>query len=95
MLQSRRKLYESFGLFCPNDRLEHLEKVREEDVLINWNEPLYVNFVHSEIAVKLERLYGDGGMVEQIPGDVWACDEPERTEQFDEAEKTDLDVQVT
>ncbi|XP_031787670.1 uncharacterized protein LOC100114973 isoform X1 [Nasonia vitripennis] len=87
-------LYESVGAFCPNDRLECLRLLREEDVLINWNKPLYINFVHSEIADELSRLYAGQGSVERVLGDVWACDEPEKTEQSDEEGTGDIEVQV-
>ncbi|XP_014210035.1 uncharacterized protein LOC106640486 [Copidosoma floridanum] len=88
-------LYESVGTFCPNDRLDCLQLLREEDVLVNWAKPLYINFVHSDIAEELARLYEGHGSIERVYGDVWACDEPEKTEQSDDEVGPDnVDVQV-
>lgn len=85
------------GAFCPNDNLECMSLLRGEDKLINWNKPLYINFVHSKIADELMRLYEGHGSVEQVLGDVWACDEPEKTEQYEDEPpmEADVDVQVT
>ncbi|KAJ8668143.1 hypothetical protein QAD02_009806 [Eretmocerus hayati] len=88
-------LYESFGVFCPNERLECLRLLHEEDILIDWSKPLYINFVHSKIAEELMRLYEGRGIVEQVLGDVWACEEPEKTEQMSDDEIIDdVEVQV-
>ncbi|XP_066587256.1 uncharacterized protein [Prorops nasuta] len=88
-------LYESVGVFCPNDQLDLLRLLREEDILIDWSRPLYINFVHSKIAKELVDLYEGTGTVEMVTGDVWACEEPEKTEQV-EGENVDAesDVQV-
>ncbi|CAB0041729.1 unnamed protein product [Trichogramma brassicae] len=88
-------LYESVGAFCPNQRLDCLELLRQEDVLLDWSKPLYINFVHSEIADELMRLYEGHGSVERVLGDVYACDEPEKSEEvLDDDVPTDIDVQV-
>lgn len=76
--QPQGLLHESFGVFCPNDRLELLQLLRDEDVLMEWSKPLYMNFVHSEIAQELIRLYEDSGSVETVLGDVWAVEESTR-----------------
>ncbi|XP_014480479.1 PREDICTED: uncharacterized protein LOC106747459 isoform X1 [Dinoponera quadriceps] len=85
-------LYESVGVFCPNDRLELLRLLREEDVLIDWSRPLYINFVHYDIAEELMRLYEGTGTVETIVGDVCARDyvQEEESEESDDGS----DVQV-
>ncbi|XP_032691080.1 uncharacterized protein LOC116853883 [Odontomachus brunneus] len=86
-------LYESVGVFCPNDRLELLRLLREEDVLIDWSKPLYINFVHYNIAEELTRLYESTGTVETIVGDVCACDNvQEQGEQPDEESNRDVQV---
>lgn len=71
-------MYESFGVFCPKDNLEELKLLRNEDILIDWNKPLYINFVHCTIADELFRLYNEIGTIERVLGDVWACEEPEK-----------------
>lgn len=76
--------YESFGVFCPGDRLDLLQLLRDEDILIDWRKPLYINFVHCDIANELVKLYEGRGNVEQVLGDVWACEEPEKTIQVEE-----------
>lgn len=46
--------------------------LREEDILIDWTKPLYINFIHCDIADELFRLYNDIGTIERVLGDVWA-----------------------
>nr|XP_031847991.1 uncharacterized protein LOC116433723 isoform X2 [Nomia melanderi] len=88
-------LYESVGVFCPNDRLELLKLLRDEDVLIDWSKPLYINFVHHDIAEELERLYEDTGTIERVVGDVFVCQNTEELdEKLDPEEESDPDVQV-
>ncbi|XP_029670323.1 uncharacterized protein LOC115239758 [Formica exsecta] len=87
-------VYESVGVFCPNDRLELLRLLREEDVLIDWSRPLYINFVHSDIAEELTRLYEGTGTIETVVGDVCACEESEQEEEKSQDEMPDPDVQV-
>ncbi|XP_034934852.1 uncharacterized protein [Chelonus insularis] len=70
-------LYESFGVFCPTENLDKLYLLREEDVLINWNRPLYMNFIHCDIAEELFRLYNDTGSIDTVLGDVWAYEKAE------------------
>ncbi|KMQ93230.1 glycine n-acyltransferase-like protein [Lasius niger] len=84
-------VYESVGVFCPNDRLELLRLLREEDVLIDWSRPLYINFVHCGIAEELTRLYEGTGTIETVVGDVCACDV---VEQEEKESQDDPDVQV-
>lgn len=92
-MQPHGLVYESFGVFCPNDRLELLRLLREEDVLIDWSRPLYINFVHRDIAEELMRLYEGTGTVETIVGDVCACEDYEQEEES-EAPDDQSDVQV-
>ncbi|EFN77879.1 hypothetical protein EAI_00560 [Harpegnathos saltator] len=91
-------LYESVGVFCPNDRLELVRLLREEDVLIDWSRPLYINFVHYDIAEELMRLYEGTGTVETIVGDVCACEQvyeqEEKSEEPSDEGTSDSDVQV-
>ncbi|XP_076681418.1 glycine N-acyltransferase-like protein 3 isoform X2 [Andrena cerasifolii] len=88
-------LYESVGVFCPNDRLELLKLLREEDILIDWSKPLYINFVHYDIAEELTRLYEGTGSIERVVGDVFACQNPESVAALVETDAdADPDVQV-
>lgn len=64
-------MYESFSVFCPCDHLDDLELLIEEDVLIDWNQPIYINFTHSRIMNKLEELYASKGFMEKLYGDIY------------------------
>lgn len=88
-------VYESVGVFCPNDQMEQLYLLRDEDVLIDWSRPLYINFVHINIANKLVEFYKDTGNVDMVIVDVWACEDPRLLDQNEETEEdSDPDVQV-
>nr|CAH7722566.1 unnamed protein product [Callosobruchus chinensis] len=61
------KLYESFSVFCPCDQLDNMYLLLEEDVLIDWTQPIFLNFTHSEIVKKLEEMYSErGGTMEKL-----------------------------
>lgn len=66
------KLYESFNVFCPGDQLEHLELLKTEDMLLEWNEPMYLNFTHSLIMDRIEEFYSGKGTIEKVCGEVFA-----------------------
>ncbi|KAL2722284.1 glutamic acid-rich protein-like isoform X2 [Vespula squamosa] len=88
-------VYESVGVFCPNDQLEQLYLLRDEDVLVDWSRPLYINFVHINIANKLVEFYKNTGNVDMVIVDVWACEDPLLLDQNEESEEeSDPDVQV-
>ncbi|XP_017885571.1 uncharacterized protein LOC108628272 [Ceratina calcarata] len=88
-------LFESVGVFCPNDRLELLQLLRDEDILIDWSKPLYINFVHYDIAEELMRLYEGTGTIERVVGDVFGCKNPLNLDVFEEPdEELDPDIQV-
>uniref|UniRef100_A0A0C9RGJ7 RimI protein n=1 Tax=Fopius arisanus TaxID=64838 RepID=A0A0C9RGJ7_9HYME len=88
-------LYESFGVFCPNKSLDNLHLLRDEDILIDWEKPMYINFVHHEIAGELFDLYDGTGTIERVLGDVWACEDPANTIQIeDEPIEGEPEVQV-
>ncbi|XP_017752980.1 PREDICTED: uncharacterized protein LOC108545729 [Eufriesea mexicana] len=88
-------LFESVGVFCPNDRLELLKLLREEDILIDWSKPLYINFIHYDIAEELMRLYEDIGTIERVVGDVFMCKDPHNVDQVANQElDEEADVQV-
>nr|XP_012141193.1 PREDICTED: uncharacterized protein LOC100880491 isoform X1 [Megachile rotundata] len=88
-------LFESVGVFCPNDRLELLKLLREEDILIDWTKPLYINFVHFDIAEELTRLYEGTGTIDTVVGDVYVCADEESLNDVEEPdEEADPDVRV-
>nr|CAI5828008.1 unnamed protein product [Callosobruchus analis] len=61
------KLYESFSVFCPCDQLDNMYLLLEEDVLIDWTQPIFLNFTHSEIVRKLEEMiFTDDAVLSQL-----------------------------
>lgn len=78
-------MYESFNVFCPCDQLEHLELLQTEDLLLEWNEPLYLNFIHSLMFERIEEFYSDKGTIEKVFGEVFAL-----TDRPDEQSADDL-----
>ncbi|KAF7266979.1 hypothetical protein GWI33_019759 [Rhynchophorus ferrugineus] len=71
------KLYESFSVFCPCDQLDNLELLETEDVLIDWSQPIYLNFTHAKIMNKIENFYANIGTVEKLYGDVYGLMDPQ------------------
>lgn len=67
------RMYESFSVFCPSDQLDDLQLVEEEDVLIDWSQPIYINFTHHRILEHLENFYTAIGTVEKVCGDIYVC----------------------
>lgn len=76
-MQPNNRIYESFGIFCPSDRLECIDQLRSETVLVDWTAPLYLNFTHVAIMERIEAFYQDSiGAVDNLIGDIYTCDEP-------------------
>ncbi|XP_071055354.1 uncharacterized protein [Onthophagus taurus] len=69
------KLYESFGVFCPCDSLDDLELLFNEDVLIDWTQPIYLNFTHGKIMDRIQEFYEDKGSMESLLGDFYVLAE--------------------
>lgn len=76
MFQPNGQLYESFSVFCPVDRLDCLGLVESEDILLDWTQPIFLNFTHSDIIDRIEKFYDTRGTVEKIAGDIYICEEP-------------------
>ncbi|XP_059471392.1 uncharacterized protein LOC132194247 [Neocloeon triangulifer] len=64
-------LYESFSVFCPDDRLDALQLLQTEDVLIDWTRPLYLNFTPQVILERMREFYEQIGEIETVEGDVY------------------------
>lgn len=84
MLQPNARLYESFSIFCPCDRLDSLKLLQEEDVLIDWTRPIFLNFIHSVIFDRLQEFYSSIGTVEKTAGDVYVCEGPPKDLKLEE-----------
>ncbi|KAJ8985457.1 hypothetical protein NQ317_017089 [Molorchus minor] len=74
-MEPNGKPNESFGVFCPCDKLQHLDLLAQEDVLIDWTNPIYLNFTHSKILMKIEEFYSSIGTIEKVYGEVYGLSE--------------------
>lgn len=77
-------MYESFGVFCPCDQIENLDQLEQEDVLIDWSQPIYLNFTNSAIMEKIEHFYSVKGTIDKLIGDVYVLSDPLLPVQEDE-----------
>ena len=85
MFQPNGDLYESFTVFCPTDRLDLIQLLESECVLIDWTRPLYMNFTHRAIMDRIEEFYqGLGGTMEKVAGDIYVLDGPPLEEKIEE-----------
>ncbi|BET01531.1 FR47-like protein [Nesidiocoris tenuis] len=66
---------ESFTVFCPPERMDTLELLRTEDVLIDWSKTFFLNFTHSEI-IETIALWPFVGRVERTHCDIYILKEP-------------------
>ncbi|XP_052895201.1 uncharacterized protein LOC128302420 [Anopheles moucheti] len=70
---------ESVGIFCPPDKLERMDLIKEEDILFEWHSPLYMNFTHVGIMFKMEEIYREkvnGKLDGHIYGDIYVHECP-------------------
>ncbi|XP_017485855.1 PREDICTED: uncharacterized protein LOC108374380 [Rhagoletis zephyria] len=74
-LTPNNNIYQSFGIFCPSTQIECVDLMRTEDVLIDWQKPLYLNFTHIAIMNRLDDFYSTFGVMERLEGDIYVCNE--------------------
>uniref|UniRef100_A0A182SS33 GCN5-related N-acetyltransferase Rv2170-like domain-containing protein n=1 Tax=Anopheles maculatus TaxID=74869 RepID=A0A182SS33_9DIPT len=70
---------ESVGIFCPPDKLERMDLIKDEDILFEWHSPLYMNFTHVGIMFKMEEIYREkvnGKLDGHIYGDIYVHECP-------------------
>lgn len=78
-------MYESFSVFCPDERIESLDLLATEDVLIDWTQPIYLNFTQCTIVERIEKFPINIVVTEKIAGDIYVQSEPPPEElQLDE-----------
>lgn len=82
-MQPNGKVYESFSVFCPSDQLESLDLLEQEDILIDWSQPIYLNFTHACIMNKIEEFYQDKGTIEKQYGDIYVLTDPKEDDGID------------
>lgn len=64
-------IYESFGIFCPMEKIECVDLMKDEDILIDWKKPLYLNFTHKGIMDRLNLFYSGNGAMNSLAGDIY------------------------
>lgn len=47
--------------------------MRTEDRLIDWQQPMYLNFTHIAIMNRLDAFYSHLGIMERLGGDIYVC----------------------
>uniref|UniRef100_A0A1L8DBI1 N-acetyltransferase domain-containing protein n=1 Tax=Nyssomyia neivai TaxID=330878 RepID=A0A1L8DBI1_9DIPT len=75
-LTPNNRIYESFGIFCPSSQLGYMELLRKEDILIEWTQPLYLNFTHIAIMDRIEEFYSAQGSIDKLIGDIYISKGP-------------------
>nr|CAD7587416.1 unnamed protein product [Timema genevievae] len=76
VLTPNGRTYESFCVFCPSGELDNLRQLEQEDVLVDWSSPIFLNFTHCAIMDRLEEFYQPIGTLEKVCGDVYVCCNP-------------------
>lgn len=73
IFKPNNNIYESIGIFCPASRIELVDLLETEDVLLNWTKVMYLNFTHIAIMNRLESFYNAniGHMEHTIHGDIY------------------------
>ncbi|KFB45529.1 AGAP012518-PA-like protein [Anopheles sinensis] len=78
-LKPDNRTNESVGIFCPPDRLERMELIKDEDILFDWHSPIYMNFTHVGIMYKMEEIFREkvkGKLDGHIYGDIYVHECP-------------------
>lgn len=74
--QPKDNIYGSFGIFCPSDRLECVDLMETETILIDWTLEMYLNFTHIGIMNRLDEFYKKYGTMERLYGDIYVAQAP-------------------
>lgn len=81
ILQPQGLMYESVTVFCPSEKVELVDLLTKEDILLDLSQPLYLNFTHEAIVNRFEKHYEAH---DKITGDVYVCDNPPEDTRADE-----------
>ncbi|KAK9508939.1 hypothetical protein O3M35_006370 [Rhynocoris fuscipes] len=73
-------MYESFSVFCPDEHIESLDLLATEDILIDWSQPIYLNFTQTSIVNRIENFNLSIEVTEKIAGDIYVQSEPPEEE---------------
>lgn len=63
-----------------------MELLANEDILIDWSQPIYLNFTHGKIMAKIEEFYQHRGTIEKLYGDVYGLELNEKKNEVEEDE---------
>lgn len=74
--QPKDNIYGSFGIFCPSARLECVDLLETENVLLDWTLQMYLNFTHLGIMNRLDRFYQKYGVMDRLYGDIYVAPKP-------------------
>ncbi|KAK9508938.1 hypothetical protein O3M35_006370 [Rhynocoris fuscipes] len=87
------RMYESFSVFCPDEHIESLDLLATEDILIDWSQPIYLNFTQTSIVNRIENFNLSIEVTEKIAGDIYVQSEPPEEElQLDELQGDECEV---
>lgn len=75
-LQPKDNIYGSFGIFCPSNRLECVDLLETENILIDWSLEMYLNFTHIGIMGRLNSFYQKYGEMQRLHGDIYVAQKP-------------------
>lgn len=64
-------IYESIGIFCPTSHIECLDILENENILIDWSKPMYMNYTHKDIIDRIDCFYSVKGTMERLKGDIY------------------------
>lgn len=71
LFQPNDNIYGSIGIFCPCERIECIDLLETEDILIDWNLEMYLNFTHIDIINRLDSFYHKFGVIDRLAGDIY------------------------
>lgn len=74
--QPNDNIYGSFGIFCPSERIECVDLLEGETILIDWKLEMYLNFTHIAIMNRLDSFYQKYGVMERLSGDIYVISGP-------------------
>lgn len=77
VLQPKHNVHGSFGVFCPSEKIELIDLLETEDILIDWHLEMYLNFTHIDIMNRIDSFYHRKyGTMERLSGDIYVINGP-------------------
>ncbi|XP_055386702.1 uncharacterized protein LOC129615482 [Condylostylus longicornis] len=69
-LTPNNNIYESIAIFCPTSHIQCIDLLEDEN-LIDWKKPLYLNYTHKEIMERVDLFYKKKGTMDLLGGDIY------------------------